>query len=150
MDKNCVFVQCLCQLVQIYFDELWVLIYVNVDCLLDMCDEEMVLCDEEVIGELLVDFEFEEFNEICEQLVVLIEVQLVVYKEKGILLDFGLVVWEFLVQYLCGCYFDVVWIVVDQVVQLGVVQVDFIGLLVKWQLINDYGVKVQVYVIDKY
>ncbi len=89
MDKNRVFAQRLRQSVQTYFDEPWALTYANADRLLDMRDEEMALRDEEVTGELPADLEFEEFNEIREQLAALIEAQLAVYKEKGIPLDLG-------------------------------------------------------------
>ena len=150
MDKNRVFAQRLRQSVQTYFDEPWALTYANADRLLDMRDEEMALRDEEVTGELPADLEFEEFNEIREQLAALIEAQLAVYKEKGIPLDLGLVAREFLAQYPRGRHFDVARIVVDQAVQLGVAQADFTGLPPKWQPINDYGAKVQAHVIDKY
>jgi hypothetical protein len=63
-----------------------------------MRDEEMALRDEEVTGELPADLEYEEFNEIREQLAALIEAQLAVYKEK-VPLDLGLVVREYLAQY---------------------------------------------------
>lgn len=52
MDKNRVFAQRLRQSVQTYFDDPWALTYANADRLLDMRDEEMVLRDEEVTGEL--------------------------------------------------------------------------------------------------
>ena len=42
-----------------------------------MRDEEMALRDEEVTGELPEDLEYEEFNEIREQLAAIIEEQLV-------------------------------------------------------------------------
>ncbi|MDO2053663.1 condensin subunit MukF, partial [Escherichia coli] len=83
-DKNRVFAQRLRQSVQTYFDEPWALTYANADRLLDMRDEEMALRDEEVTGELPADLEFEEVNEIREQLAALIEAQLAVYKEKEI------------------------------------------------------------------
>ena len=80
MDKNRVFAQRLRQSVQTYFDEPWALTYANADRLLDMRAEEMVLRDEEVTGELPEDLEYEEFNEIREQLAAIIEEQLAVYK----------------------------------------------------------------------
>ena len=49
------------------------LTYANADRLLDMRDEEMALRDEEVTGELPEDLEYEEFNEIREQLAAIIE-----------------------------------------------------------------------------
>lgn len=101
-------------------------------------------------GKLPADLEYEEFNEIREQLAALIEAQLVVYKDKGVPLDLGLVVREYLAQYPRARHFDVARIVVDQAVRLGVAQADFTGLPAKWQPINDYGAKVQAHVIDKY
>ncbi len=67
------------QSVQTYFDAPWALTYANADRLLDMRDEEMALRDDEVTGELPPDLEYEEFNEIREQLAAIIEEQLAVY-----------------------------------------------------------------------
>jgi chromosome partition protein MukF len=64
-----------------------------------MRDEEMVLRDEEVTGELPEDLEYEEFNEIREQLAAIIEEQLAIYKSRQTPLDLGLVVREYLAQY---------------------------------------------------
>nr|VUD28305.1 Chromosome partition protein MukF [Raoultella sp. NCTC 9187] len=135
---------------QTYFDAPWALTHASADRLLDMRDEEMALLDEEVTGELPEDLEYEEFNEIREQLAALIEAQLVIYKDKGLPLDLGLVVREYLAQYPRARHFDVARIVVDQAVRLGVAQADFTGLPAQWQPINDYGAKVQAHVIDKY
>ena len=110
----------------------------------------MTLRDEEVTGELPPDLEYEEFNEIREQLAALIEQQLAIYKTKQLPLDLGLVVKEYLVQYPRARHFDVARIVVDQAVRLGIAHADFTGLPAKWQSINDYGAKVQAHVIDKY
>ena len=102
--------------VQTYFDEPWALTYANADRLLDMRDEEMVLRDEEVTGELPEDLEYEEFNEIREQLAAIIEEQLAVYKTRQVPLDLGLVVREYLSQYPRARHFDVARIVIDQAV----------------------------------
>ena len=56
----------------------------NADRPLDMRDEEMALRDEEVTGELPEDLEYEEFNEIREQLAAIIEEQLAVYKTRQV------------------------------------------------------------------
>jgi len=150
MDKNRVFAQRLRQSVQNYFDAPWALTYASADRLLDMRDEEMTLRDEEVTGELPPDLEYEEFNEIREQLAALIEEQLAIYKTKQLPLDLGLVVKEYLAQYPRARHFDVARVVVDQAVRLGVANADFTGLPAIWQSINDYGAKVQAHVIDKY
>ncbi len=112
-----------------------------------MRDEEMALRDEEVTGELPADLEFEEFNEIREQLAALIEAQLAVYKEKEYrwISAGGTGVPA---QYPRGRHFDVArtsWIR-----RYSWASPDFTGLPAKWQPINDYGAKVQAHVIDKY
>ena len=150
MDKNRVFAQRLRQSVQSYFDAPWALTHANADRLLDMRDEEMTLRDEEVTGELPADLEYEEFNEIREQLAALIEAQLAGFKNRQQPLDLGLVMREYLAQYPRARHFDVARIVVDQAVRLGIAEADFTGLPAKWQPINDYGAKVQAHVIDKY
>ncbi len=150
MDKNRVFAQRLRLSVQNYFDAPWALTYASADRLLDMRDEEMALRDEEVTGELPVDLEFEEFNEIREQLAGMIEEALKVYKEQDVPLDLSVVMREYLAQYPRARHFDVARIVVDQAVRLGVAGADFLGMPAPWQPINDYGARVQAHVIDKY
>ncbi|MDR7341808.1 chromosome partition protein MukF [Pantoea alhagi] len=150
MDKNRVFAQRLRQSVQNYFDHPWALTWANADRLFDMRDEEMTLRDEEVTGELPSELEYEEFNEIREQLAAMIEEALQIYKTENRPLNLGEVVREYLAQYPRARHFDVARIVIDQAVRLGVAEADFSGLPAQWQPINDYGAKVQAHVIDKY
>ena len=150
MDKNRVFAQRLRQSVQTYFDAPWALTYANADRLYDMRDEELTLRSDEVTGELPSELEYEEFNEIREQLAAMIEEALAIYKAQQKPLDLGLVVRDYLVQYPRVRHFDVARIVIDQAVRLGVAEADFTGLSPEWQAINDYGAKVQAHVIDKY
>jgi chromosome partition protein MukF len=150
MDKNRVFAQRLRQSVQNYFDAPWTLTYANAERLLDMRDEELALRNEEVTGELPPDLEFEEFNEIREQLAAMIEQALAVYRDENTPLNLGSVMRDYLAQYPRARHFDVARIVVDQAVRLGVAEADFTGLPAEWQAINDYGAKVQAHVIDKY
>ena len=150
MDKNRVFAQRLRQSVQNYFDQPWALTYANADRLFDMRDEEMALRDEEVTGELPSELEYEEFNEIREQLAAMIEEALQIYKTENKPLNLGEVMRDYLAQYPRARHFDVARIVVDQAVRLGVAEADFSGLPAQWQPINDYGAKVQAPVIDKY
>ncbi len=93
--------------------------------------------------------EYEEFNEIREQLAAIIEEQLAVYKP-----DSAAGSWSggtrISVTVSACTSLDVARIVIDQAVRLGVAQADFTGLPAKWQPINDYGAKVQAHVIDKY
>ncbi|KQN56822.1 chromosome partition protein MukF [Erwinia sp. E602] len=150
MDKNRVFAQRLRQSLQTYFDAPWALTYANADRLYDMRDEELTLRSDEVTGELPSELEYEEFNEIREQLAAMIEEALAIYKAQKKPLDLGLVVRDYLVQYPRVRHFDVARIVIDQAVRLGVAEADFTGLSPEWQAINDYGAKVQAHVIDKY
>lgn len=150
MDKNRVFSQRLRQSVQNYFDSPWALTYANADRMLDMRDEEMALRSEEVTGELPADLEFEEFNEIREQIAAMIEQALLVYQQQKLPLNLGEVMRDYLAQYPRARHFDVARILVDQAVRLGVAEADFSGLPAEWLAINDYGAKVQAHVIDKY
>ncbi|UMO89251.1 chromosome partition protein MukF [Pectobacterium sp. PL64] len=150
MDKNRVFAQRLRQSVQSYFDSPWALTFANADRLLDMRDEELTLCSEEVTGELPPELEYEEFSEMREQLIALVEQALHKYKAQQIPLDLSEVMREYLAQHPRSRHFDVARIVVDQAVRLGVAETDFTGLPALWQAINDYGAKVQAHVIDKY
>ncbi|UQY45564.1 chromosome partition protein MukF [Erwinia sp. PK3-005] len=150
MDKNRVFAQRLRQSVQNYFEQPWALTYANADRLFDMRDDELTLRDEEVTGELPSELEYEEFNEIREQLAAMIEEALQIYKTENRPLNLGEVMREYLAQYPRARHFDVARIVVDQAVRLGVAEADFSGLPAQWQPINDYGAKVQAHVIDKY
>lgn len=150
MDKNRVFAQRLRQSVQNYFEQPWALTYANADRLFDMRDEEMTLRDEEVTGELPSELEYEEFNEIREQLAAMIEEALQIYKAENKPLNLAEVMRDYLAQYPRARHFDVARIVVDQAVRLGVAEADFSGLPAQWQPINDYGAKVQAHVIDKY
>ncbi|MEH2920228.1 chromosome partition protein MukF [Samsonia erythrinae] len=150
MDKNRVFAQRLRQSVQSYFEHPWALTFANADRLLDMRDEELTLRSEEVTGELPPELEYEEFSEMREQLIALVEQALQKYKTQQIPLDLSEVMRAYLAQHPRSRHFDVARIVVDQAVRLGVAEADFTGLPALWQAINDYGAKVQAHVIDKY
>jgi len=150
MDKNRVFAQRLRQSVQNYFDQPWMLTYASADRLLDMRDEEMTLRNDEVMGELPPEMEYEEFNEIREQLAAMIEEALAVYRREQKPLHLATVMREYLAQYPRARHFDLARIVIDQAVRLGVAEADLAGLPAEWQTINDYGAKVQAHVIDKY
>ncbi len=150
MDKNRVFAQRLRQSVQNYFANPWTLTHANAGRLLDMRDEALALCSEEATGELPPDLEFEEFNQIREQLTAMIEQALLVYQQQKLPLNLGEVMRDYLAQYPRARHFDVARILVDQAVRLGVAEADFSGLPAEWLAINDYGAKVQAHVINQY
>ena len=115
-----------------------------------MREEELTLRNEEVTGELPAELEYEEFNEIREQLAAMIEEALAIYRTQQKPLNLATVMRDYLAQYPRARHFDLARIVIDQAVRLGVAEADFTGLPAEWQAINDYGAKVQAHVIDKY
>ncbi len=141
MDKNRIFSRRLRQSVQNYFDSPWALTYANADRLFDMRDEELVLRDEEVTGELPEELEYQMFSEVNEQ---------IAHKLEQRALDLSSVLVEYLNRYPQQKHFDVARIVIDQAVRLGVAQAELAGLPAKWAEINEYGAKVQAHVIDTY
>ncbi|EPG6920127.1 chromosome partition protein MukF [Proteus mirabilis] len=150
MDKNRIFSRRLRQSVQNYFDSPWVLTYANADRLFDMRDEELVLRDEEVTGELPEELEYQMFSEVNEQIAQWVEQELAAYKLEQRALDLSSVLVEYLNRYPQQKHFDVARIVIDQAVRLGVAQAELAGLPAKWAEINEYGAKVQAHVIDTY
>lgn len=150
MDKNRIFSRRLRQSVQNYFDSPWALTYANADRLFDMRDEELVLRDEEVTGELPEELEYQMFSEVNEQIAQWVEQELAAYKLEQLALDLSSVLVEYLNRYPQQKHFDVARIVIDQAVRLGVAQAELAGLPAKWAEINEYGAKVQAHVIDTY
>ncbi|HEI8295746.1 TPA: chromosome partition protein MukF [Proteus mirabilis] len=150
MDKNRIFSRRLRQSVQNYFDSPWALTYANADRLFDMRDEELVLRDEEVTGELPEELEYQMFSEANEQIAQWVEQELAAYKLEQRALDLSSVLVEYLNRYPQQKHFDVARIVIDQAVRLGVAQAELAGLPAKWAEINEYGAKVQAHVIDTY
>ncbi|MFB0771408.1 chromosome partition protein MukF [Proteus cibi] len=150
MDKNRIFSRRLRQSVQNYFDSPWALTYANAERLFDMRDEELVLRDEEVTGELPEELEYQMFSEVNEQIAQWVEQELVSYKLEQRALDLSSVLVEYLNRYPQQKHFDVARIVIDQAVRLGVAKAELAGLPAKWSEINEYGAKVQAHVIDTY
>lgn len=150
MDKNRVFAQRLRQSVQSYFDAPWALNYASAERLFDTREEDFSLRNEEVMGELPAELEFEQFNEIRQQLVDMLEQALEIYRRQQQPLDLAQVMQQYLAQYPRARHYDLARIIVDQAVRLGVSEADLAGLPAKWQIINDFGARVQAHVIDKY
>ncbi|HGJ5890293.1 MAG TPA: chromosome partition protein MukF [Arsenophonus apicola] len=150
MDKNRIFSQRLRLSVQNYFTDPWALTVANAERLFDVRDEDLVLSNEEATGELPTELEYEEFNQINEQLIEIMEQALAGYKKDQHPLDIGLILRDYLTKYPQKRHFDVARIIVDQAVKLGIAEADFSGIHPEWLAINDYGAKVQAHVIDKY
>jgi chromosome partition protein MukF len=150
MDKNRAFSQRLRQSVNEYFDAPWMLTYADAERFRDMRDEALVLRDDEVMGQVPLDVEYEEFEQVNDELSERISDMLRVHKEQGAPIDLGIVLKDYLSTHPQTHHFDLARIVVNQAVRLGYSESDYQAIQPDWQAINDFGAKVQANVIDKY
>ncbi|PMH44956.1 condensin subunit MukF [Vibrio sp. 10N.286.49.B3] len=150
MDKNRAFSQRLRQSVTDYFDMPWFLVHAEAERLSDLRDEALVLRDDEVMGQVPVAVEYEEFQQVNDELSGRIADMLRIHKEQGTPIDLGLVLRDYLTTHPRTHHFDLARIVVDQAVRLGYSESDYQAIQPDWQSINDFGAKVQANVINKY
>ncbi|WP_038176904.1 chromosome partition protein MukF [Vibrio pacinii] len=150
MDKNRAFSSRLRQSVKDYFDMPWYLTYADAERLTDLRDEALVLRDDEVTGQVPLDVEYEEFQQVNDELSERIGSMLKVHKHNGTPIDLGLVLRDYLEQHPQTHHFDLARIVIDQAVRLGYSESDYQAVQPDWQAINNYGAKVQANVIDRY
>ncbi|MEL7364855.1 MAG: chromosome partition protein MukF [Pseudomonadota bacterium] len=150
MDKNRAFSSRLRQSVKDYFDMPWYLTYADAERLTDLRDEALVLRDDEVTGQVPLEVEYEEFQQVNDELSERIGRMLTVHKQQGTPIDLGLVLRDYLAQHPHTHHFDLARIVIDQAVRLGYSESDYQAIQPDWQAINDYGAKVQANVIDRY
>ena len=150
MDKNRAFSSRLRQSVQEYFDSPWYLTYADAERLTDMRDEALVLRDDEVTGQVPLDVEYEEFQQVNDELSERIGAMLQSHKERSAPIDLGSVLRDYLSSHPKAHHFDLARIVIDQAVRLGYSESDYQAVQPDWQSINEYGAKVQANVIDRY
>ncbi|HAS6393201.1 chromosome partition protein MukF [Vibrio vulnificus] len=150
MDKNRIFSTRLRQSVKDYFDMPWYLIYADAERLSDLRDEALVLRDDEVTGQVPLEVEYEEFQQVNDELAERIGEMLRLHKDNGKPIDLGIVLKDYLAQHPRTHHFDLARIVIDQAVRMGYSESDYQAIQPDWQAINDYGAKVQANVIDRY
>ena len=150
MDKNRAFSSRLRQSIKDYFDMPWYLTYADAEKLSDLRDEALVLRDDEVTGQVPLDVEYEEFQQVNDELSERIGDMLKVHKTQGTPINLGIVLKEYLAAHPQTHHFDLARIVIDQAVRLGYSESDYQAIQPDWQAINDYGAKVQANVIDRY
>ncbi len=138
------------QSVQDYFDSPWYLTYADAERLTDMRDEALVLRNDEVTGQVPLDVEYEEFQQVNDELSERIGEMLQSHKERSAPIDLGSVLRDYLSSHPQAHHFDLARIVIDQAVRLGYSESDYQAIQPDWQAINDYGAKVQANVIDRY
>lgn len=150
MDKNRAFSTRLRQSVKDYFDTPWYLTYADAERLVNLRDEALVLRDDEVTGQVPLEVEYEEFQQVNDELSERIGDMLKVHKEQGTAIHLGTVLRDYLSQHPRTHHFDLARIVIDQAVRLGYSESDYQAIQPDWQAINEYGAKVQANVIDRY
>ncbi|MGF1842413.1 chromosome partition protein MukF [Vibrio clamense] len=150
MDKNRAFSQRLRQSVTDYFDAPWFLTHADAERLSDLRDEALVLRDDEVMGQVPLEVEYEEFKQVNDELSERIGSMLQIHKQQGSPIDLGIVLRDYLTAHPRTHHFDLARIVVDQAVRLGYSESDYQAIQPDWQAINDFGAKVQANVINKY
>ena len=150
MDKNRVFSQRLRNSIHNYFEHPWFLWTAQAERLVDLRDEEMVLREDDALGELPEELQYESLSDLHDQIVEHMQGLLIAYRENNRPIDLSLVLKEQLENYPLSRHFDVARIIVDQAVRLGMANDDLSGIYPDWQAINERGAEVQAHVIDKY
>ena len=150
MDKNRVFSQRLRNSIHHYFDNPWFLWTAQAERLVDLRDEELALREEDALGELPEELQFESLADIREKIVEHMQGLLIDYREQNLPINLSLVLKQQLENYPLAQHFDVARIIVDQAVRLGIAGDDLAGIYPHWAEINDYGAEVQAHIIDKY
>ena len=150
MDKNRVFSRRLRQSIHNYFDSPWYLWTTQAERLVDLRDEELLLNEEDALGELPQELEYESLSDLHEQIVEQMQALLIQYREQNQPIDLSLILRQQLEQYPLSRHFDVARIIVDQAVRLGMANSDFSAIYPQWQAINPRGAEVQAHLIDQY
>ena len=150
MDKNRVFSQRLRNSIHHYFDNPWFLWTAQAERLVDLRDEELALREEDALGELPEELQFESLADIREKIVEHMQGLLIDYREQNLPINLSLMLKQQLENYPLAQHFDVARIIVDQAVRLGIAGDDLAGIYPHWTEINDYGAEVQAHIIDKY
>lgn len=150
LDKNRIFSQRIRRSIQSYLDAPFGLYICQSDRLLSMRDEEAMLRDEEVLGELPSTLEYESIQKKQEEIVAHIQQTISHYKSETYPLDLAVVLHDYLANFPQSQHFDVARLLIDEAIKLGVADADLLGQTAKWQRITDYGAKVQAHVINRY
>ncbi|MCK3657170.1 chromosome partition protein MukF [Pasteurellaceae bacterium Pebbles2] len=150
LDKNRVFSQRLRTSIHNYFDAPWFLWTAQAERLIDLRDEELVLREEDALGELPEELQYEQLSDLHDQIVETMQNLLIAHREHNQPIDLSLVLKQQLENYPLSRHFDVARVIVDQAVRLGMASADLSGVYAQWHAINTAGAEVQANVIDEY
>src|SRR5699024_10467136 len=110
-----------------YFDAPFYLWHVQAERLIDLRDEELALREEEALGELPTELEYESLQTVHEQISEAMQALLIRYYETKQPIELGELLRQQLERYPQSQHFDVARIIVDQAVKLGIASQDFSG-----------------------
>ncbi len=150
LDKNRIFSQRLRQSIVNYFDAPWFLWVATAERLIDMRDEELVLHNEEALGELPDDLQYEQISVLQDEIAEKMQSLLEAYRDANQPIDLSVVLRQQLAKRPLSQHFDVARIVVDQAVKLGLSSADLAGVPAIWQEITPQGAAVQANPINQY
>ncbi|OBT15945.1 chromosome partition protein MukF [Vibrio sp. UCD-FRSSP16_10] len=150
MDKNRAFSQRLRQSIKDFGSNSWLLTFADAERLRDLRDESMVLSNDEALGILPPEVEYQEMQQVTNELAEQVKAMLLSHKQHGAKIDLGEVLTNYLATHSKASHFDLARLVVDQAVKLGYSEQDYAAIQPDWQSINDYGAKVQANVINKF
>ncbi|GAM73568.1 chromosome partition protein mukF [Vibrio ishigakensis] len=150
MDKNRAFSQRLRQSIQDFSQSPWLLTFADAERLRDLRDESLVLKNDEALGELPPEVEYQEMQQVSNELAEHVKALLLAHKQQGSNIDLGAVLKDYLSSHPQARHFDLARMMVDQAVRLGYSEQDYAAIQPDWQSINEYGAKVQANVINKF
>ncbi|WP_261815489.1 chromosome partition protein MukF [Vibrio gallicus] len=150
MDKNRAFSQRLRQSIQDFGSQSWLLTYADAERLRDLRDESLVLKNDEALGVLPPEVEYQEIQQVTNELAEHVKAMLLQHKQQGSNIDLSSILKDYLARYPLTKHFDLARMVVDQAVRLGYSEQDYAAIQPDWQSINEYGAKVQANVINKF
>lgn len=150
LDKNRVFSQRLRQSIYEYFNAPWFLWIAQGERLADLRDEESLLRDDEVFGELPQDLQYESLSLLQDEIAEAMQALLASYQARNEPINLSLILQQQLAQKPLSQHFDVARIMVDQAVKLGIATGDLTAHSPRWEAINDEGAEVQAHLINQY
>lgn len=150
LDKNQIFSKRLRQSIHSYFDNPWHLTLAQSERLLDLRDDDPILVDKLVEGELPEEMVFEQLEKIQQEMVAEIKVYLQSEKEKENKIDLAKMLRKYLSHQPRANQFDLTRLWIDQAMMLGISTDELSGQLLEWQRINSGSAKIQAGVIDQF
>lgn len=150
LDKNQIFAKRLRQSIHAYFESPWQLICAQGDRLLDLREEDPVLIDKVVEGELPEELVFEELEVIQTEIISEIQSILQAEKENQQQIDLAKLIKKYLFNHQRTEQFDLTRLWIDQAIRMGISTAELSGENLNWQRINSAQAAIQAGIIDQF